>query len=304
MAYPTAPGRRIGYDEDGTIVYFAGLVSGTTYVAAGSAFPDAAFSLISTADMQEANNTDASTRISAMDQTATATDANQISVWIFPELRDIDGYYIARVDEGGVMVSYSTDTTNGRDGSWTAFGTLTTYRWNSTTAGNMFTEAWRSKIVTSSASAVRAVRYASNCSATSCVTGVRLAHWYGEIASGESPDRLLIVDNADDLEFTSPIDTADTPRGMAEDVATIYLTNNSGTLQANTTTVDPEDLESLSDGWYTVNVGGGAFGSSISITTILAGADSADIIVRRDTANDAEPGLYGARLEVKTASWS
>jgi hypothetical protein len=123
---------------------------------------------------------------------------------IFPELREVDGFY-ARLDNGlqtPRIVASSGDTTNGRDGTWTT--RIADYA--ASFDGDPIDE-YREDIVSLAVSNVRGFRFTKNFSGLAGRTEwLRLFHVYGEISAGETPDRLLWIDEITGLEFNLPID--------------------------------------------------------------------------------------------------
>jgi hypothetical protein len=130
---------------------------------------------------------------------------------------------------------------------------------------------------------------------------------YGLISSGETPDRLLFIDDSTGLEFTEPLDWGDVPRGTTLDYD-IKVKNNSGTLTANTNVLDFEALTGTSDTYYTIKETGGSFATTLSITSIGAGVtypSGANVITVRLAVPDAAGfAAESARLFVSTVSWT
>ena len=99
--YPTHVGYRIAYDRDGSV--------GFTYISGSSV------TTLTNAQMVTWNNESTDT-VSGM-----ASGGTNFSGVIFPQLMDIQGYYINGTSNVGGMTNLSTsaDTTNGSDGTWT-----------------------------------------------------------------------------------------------------------------------------------------------------------------------------------------
>lgn len=104
--YPDAPGPRIAYDRDGTQGYV--LTPG----------PTAVYSTISAAGLAAMNDEDSGDSVSVPSN-------NYWVMLYFPVLMDIVAYATWWGRDGLNAAQYSSDTTNGIDGTWTNFpGTL------------------------------------------------------------------------------------------------------------------------------------------------------------------------------------
>lgn len=278
-SYPDAPSRRMAWDADGSIYLYREATS---------------------VPMTEPA---ASTRVELNDEDSTSVHSlfNNVRreyVIIFPELREIDGAYAgggATYPDFGFDVS--ADTTNGIDGSWTtgiASSTSGVFQ-----PGAPYTY-YRSAIRSMALSNKRAIMAVS---ADGNDGRMDAFHVYGEIAAGETPDRLLWIDNTTGLEFNLPIDYGDIPRGSAED-RELKLKNNSATLTAASVQITAEALYLNSGAWYTFSEGG-AFQSTLALAaSIGAGASTSTITIRRDTPDSETLGLHTARAYVNVGSWS
>ena len=315
-SWPDCPSRKIAYHDDGTVV--AG-----RYEDSGAPYEN--FYEWSLANITELNDLDhvpispdwpnsfmAITRFAP----GVATSITNIeTVWIFPELRDIYGFVAELHHSGGstdaahLYIYTSPDTTNGIDGTWT----LQIDYW---TSSNVIIddspEAWRTMIVAFSAPGTRAVKTRSTTHNFSKEFEWRAAYIFGTITAGETPDRIVYVDDNTGLEFTKPMDWGDVPRGATLDWD-IYLLNNSATLAAGGTMVlDFTTLYNSSDTWYLIksNAGGApAFAATFDVPTMAAGTrypTGTDTFTVRLTVPDNEPlGIYEAILELSPAtSWT
>jgi hypothetical protein len=99
--YPDVPGHRMAYDRDGTFVAF-GFLSGTV-------------TPFTTADKRGANDADPSTMAFVA--------GFQYVITVFPQQRDIRGLFqsVDNANKRPTAWQWSNDTTNGSDGTWTAF---------------------------------------------------------------------------------------------------------------------------------------------------------------------------------------
>lgn len=290
-SYANVPSRRMAYDADDSVV--AGLHSDTTAQSDGVPVPEA-YTEHTVGNVQAMNDEEVASVLSG--------SANTTLIWgiLFPELREIDGYFWnwTTNDLAQDWLYESADTTNLRDGSWSAVGSQV--RNTSTTL-----EAYRTSITSAALSSRRAIvahlRHAGGVGDT--LISYRF-HVYGEISSGETPDRLLWVDNGTGSEFGLPIDYGDVPRGSAREYE-VKLRNNSSSLQANSVQVTAEDLYGGSGSWYTFKEAGGSFSSTLSLASaISSSSDSPVITIRQNIPDSAVAQLHAARAYVSVGSWS
>lgn len=310
-SYPDAPWRRMAWDEDGTIFWYASSL--TTYFT-GTVMPG------EERDVTEkgyANN-----ERTLINGTAETLDAgggggslHHSFFIIFPELRDVYGlaYWAVASNSGSAMVptdfEYSVNTTNGIDGTWVSVYALypiqdllyTTYSWD---------HWYRIGIVTDDplpVTGIRGLRWMQLLPAGLIAQGWwHHLHIYGDKATGATPDRLLFIDNDTGLEFEGPLDWGDVPRGTTL-THEIKVMNNSATLTANDIDLSFEALTGPSAGWHSMSDSGGAFGGTLNITSIAPTASypAADTITIKLIVGDAENlGLQSCRLQAVTASWT
>jgi len=295
-SYPDAPGRKMNTYADGTILLggttksggspdiLAGVLTDQTGTAAHLIFED----------HKEDTNT-------------TWGDNTAGGVWggifIFPELRDIDGTYILGNGFNTVGLLHSADTTNGLDGTWTLQSSvLDTVR--RVPSWVEVIPDYREGIYEWSATSKRAVQFWYQNDSGLDSNYLREFHVYGEIASGETPDRLLFIDDDTGLEYAIPQDWGNRPRGAAAD-KDIRVKNNSGSLQANSITIGRGRTETGppdASGWYTMDNGSG-FGSSVSITSLTAGSEDTWTL-RQILPTTAVPGLYETWISYDATSWT
>ena len=294
-AYPNSPGRLMNTYSDGTILlkHLASYTGAGALHAGGPGVEETGTAdALELVDHDTVNNTNWGSASGAISVFAT---------YIFPELRDIDGTVIATntVSADSASLAHSADTTNGLDGTWTeqsAVQATIFYTANEIPGHRDNVYAW-------SASAQRAVmtRITEGGIAATFIRGFEV---FGEIAAGESPDRLLFIDDATGFEYNLPQDYGDRPRGSAVDVA-MRVKNNSGTLAASTIDVSRgnHELGNDSSGWYTLDNGGG-FAASFQIASLGAGAEDT-FTLRQNIPDTAVPGVYQAWLEFDVnGSWS
>lgn len=282
MPYPTAPGRRMAYDDDGTIF---------GQFATTGEFADRSTS------RAELNDEDSVT-LNLQPPVA----SNGYGVWLFPELREFDGLFLSAAAGSDAFQSIETsgNTTNGRDGTWTTRSSSPTFFFQTQ-------KNYRTGIVSFAVSNVRGLRYLGE-HGTVGGNRFRMAmHIYGDISPGETPDRLLFIDESTGLEFAQPWDPGDVPRGSAREFQ-FRLKNNStavgNNLTLNTIQFTAEDLFLGSGAWYTFSVGGDAFAATKQITSLAAEAASALITARQIIPVNAILDAHVARIEASVGSVS
>lgn len=232
--------------------------------------------------------------------------------WVFPELRDLKGVFYAVNNgagptTGGSAVDYyyySVDTTNGLDGTWVLLDGLYP---DGVYAGTLATSNYRIGIASYNVTGIRGFRYLGSHSAVGANRYRKAMHLYGTISAGETPDRLLFIDNSTGLEFTEVLDWGDVPRGTTLDYD-IKIKNNSSTLTANTNVLDFESLYLGADVWYTIKETGGSFGSTLNIASIAPGATYPAggnvITIRLAVPDSGFLSFNTVRLKLTTGSWT
>lgn len=294
-AYPDSPGRKMNTAEDGTLLHrFQSTNAGTPDRADG---PLTEYTATATHDALGAHG---STDIANL---GAGSSAGTYGLgFIFPELRDVDGTWAHITPDpatsGGLL--HSADTTNILDGSWTAQSTVLATIFNK--IGGSGLPSYRDDVYSWTVTSKRGIQIFWN------VSGIGAGFWrgfeiYGEIASGETPDRIIMLDDDTGLEYAIPQDYGDRPRGSAIDKS-MRLKNNSGTKQANTIDVARGVIETVGDSssWYTFDNGGG-FGASFQVSSLGAGA-SDTFVVRQNIPDASTLQLYEAYIKIDVTSWT
>jgi len=296
-SYDDAPGRKMAHYEDGTICLRGTAKSG------GS--PD-----ILTGVLNDYTNGANHKRLVEHNHAgsngiwgADTESGTWGAILIFPELRDIDGTYIMGENFDSLGLLTSVDTSNGLDGTWvlqsSTYATVV-----SNPGSNYLIPDYRESIYAWTATGKRAIQFWYNNTSGLDANYLRQFEVYGEIGSGETPDRLLFIDDDTALEYGVPQDWGNRPRGAAAD-KDIRVKNNSGTLTANTITIGRGRTESVppdSTSWYTMDNGSG-FGSSVSITSLAAGV-SDTWTLRQIIPTTAVPGIYESWISYDATSWT
>lgn len=289
-SYPDVPGRRMAYDRDGSFVGLADFNLGTvTEWAVG--------------DKQNVNNEDSSDEV--IMPLINGTE-NRALVIVFPEARNVVGYcYAYGIGDGVVNQSAetSTDTTNGIDGTWTAQA-----GWSA----GAFTKAFlRNNIAAVTWNGIRGIRIRHTVTpnpGNTVVRSVAAFHLYGDIAAGQSVDRLRFWDPTLDQEVGGAFfDWGDTPRNTTA-TKTFRVKNNSATLTANAVSLLFEALTNSTPSLlsqFAFSTDGVNFAAApIALGNLLPGALTGVITVRRTLDPNAALSLWTARMVADATSWS
>ena len=195
--YPDNPSRRMAWDADGTIMVVRNVED--------SGEP--------AEEVIASRKTDWATEDMTTDYYYTLlggflTSGSDIGwfSWIFPELREVDGFFASgRLTSPFDQISQvmtSGDTKNTVDGTWTQ--RIANY----VEPDPVNVDSYREDIDSLAVSNVRGVRMSIAWGGQSR-TGPM--HLYGEISAGETPDRLLWFDDDDDLEIIGDDDGDEEP---------------------------------------------------------------------------------------------
>lgn len=277
-SYPDVPSRRMAWDADGTVAFYGRQDGADTLTE---------FTALQMAELNDEDNTGVNYG---------SNPPARFNWFLFPELRELDGFYASRNGNGATLgaVHTSPDTTNGRDGVWTQ-------QIASAEQAGTVPATYRTAIISTAVSSIRGVRLAQNSSGGQTLTAV---HLYGEISAGQTPDRLLFIDDATGLEFTLPIDYGNVPRGSSAD-RSIRLRNNSAAKTASTIQYTAEALYGNSGAWYTATLpGGSTFQSTQQLASLAPATTSGIITLRRITPNAETLGLHAARLYANVDTWT
>jgi hypothetical protein len=283
--YPDVPGRRMAYDLDGTQGYHVNIAQSV--------------SQMSSAQLLAMNNE--STDVASFG--SGGVYGTSYTGLIFPELRDIFGIFRSNGVDPSIAqdVQKSSDTTNLLDGTWTSIGNhsfVTTQ-----TPSNI-----RTGIASVSALGVRAIRlqwYFNNSPGGSM--SIHGWHLYGDIAAGQSPNRLRMWHSTSDLELTgAALDWGDVSRGSSA-TRSFRVKNNSSTLTAGDVTVivaAPTDTTPSVAGQHTFSLDGVNFSASLNLGSLAPGALSQVIYVKRVTPSNATLSLWTARIIADATTWT
>lgn len=287
-SYPDHPSRRMPIDAIGVV----GL-----YGASGNPPPDWAsgWTQFTSGQMTDLNDDD---NVTVKSQGGGGLRWR--NAFIYPELWELDGFFVSHIRSSGTpsfVLQSSTDTTNGVDGSWDSETAVTDSNYQ-------VRNEYRNEIVSAARSNRRGVRFEMSADGGGSV--LVAVHLYGTIASGQTPDRLLVIDNGSGTEFGTPIDYGDIPRGSADEDIEIKLRNNSSTLSASSVQVTAEALYQSMASWFQFTESGGA-GPTATLalaSSISASSDSPVITVRRDTPDSSALSLHEGRIYANVGSWA
>lgn len=277
--YPDVPAPRMSFDRDGSVG-----------VRVGSANTIQELTLT---EMQQINN-ETNGEISN-------GDVGARYAIIFPQLRDLSGYFIySGLSSFFKDLSTSVDTSNGLDGTWVIQSA-------NPSALSTISPGYRANIQSVAWNGVKAVRFRTV--DTGWTWGM---HLYGVLSTGQTPDRLrlwhptldepLDDNNASDGAY---LDWGDVARGTTQD-RTFRIKNNSASLTANSIALSPQALTDTTPtivGQHTLS-DGGAFSGSINIGNLSPGAISSVITLRRTIASNATLSLWAGRINVNPGSWT
>jgi hypothetical protein len=282
--YPDYPSWRMAYDRDGTQVY---KIDGVNNISA-----------LTTATLAAMNDESAG-------QAFTWTGQNYM-VFIFPELRDLDAFFIQSASVApytsvtSIPLSVSTDTTNGIDGTWASIGTA------SVSPTSLVKPAYRTGIVSSSSLAIRALKLNVNASGTNVMWAAQAIHLFGEPAPGENPNRLeLWHPTLDERVPPAYFDWGNVPRSSSAD-RPFRVKNNSSSQTAQSIRVAMEALTDTTPSvpaQHTLSYNGGSFLPQVNIGDLAPGAISGPVTMRRITPSDATLSLWSFRVFAESTSW-
>lgn len=283
--YPDVPAPRIAYDKDGTDFVFV-------------------------SDSGSVSNTSLSNAQSMNDESdGSEYAANFGTGWyafLFPQLRDLRGYFLRGRSIGGTTyVQVSSDTTNGFDGTWTTVGS--SHSSGSIDGGTI--PDYRTSIYSLNSDNVKAFRVRRPNNQNRAISTI---HIYGTISSGESTDRLRLWHPTLDEPLDNPVpadgayfDWGDTARGTTADRA-FRIKNNSVTLTANDVDITMDALTNSSPSMPSQHTfsDGGAFNSSLTIANIAPDSISSVITLRRAVTTTSSLSIWAGRINVTPGSWS
>lgn len=275
--YPDVPSWRMPIDRDGTI---------------GVKVSGGVVTQMSHADLVVLNNENS-------DEIALG---GAFAAFIFPEKRDLDGYFATWNGDIGpnlADVQVSPNSTNGLDGTWTTYSANRTgnYTWDG--------QQYRSAIVSATALGIKAFRLRPTAAAGGTQLGTM--HLYGEPVPGENPHRLAIWHpTLDQRVGPAYFDWGDVPRSSSEE-RTFRVKNLSPSLTANSIRVAMEALTDTAPsvvGQHALSLDGTLYVAQVNIGALAPGAISSIVRLRRVTPSNAVFGPWVMRTFAGADSWS
>ena len=270
--YPDVPGARIPYDVDGTIWYVYGTPP----------------SVISNANVINLNDESSSALSSPQD--------GGTIFCIFPAPRDISHMCVI-THASGVSTQYSSDTTNGIDGTWTAGPSFPSAISPSTNP------LYRTNITAVNLTGIKSIKFTFNFGGA-YTSRIQTIHMYGswsapgDVLRGWHPTLNQALIGAD-------LDFGDAMQGTTA-TKTFRIKNISASLTANSVVVSDEVLTNMTPdipAQYDYSLDGTNFSQTVTIPSIGPGAISSVVTVRRTTAANAALGLHSIRIKAVAGSW-
>lgn len=281
--YPDVPSWRMAWDLDGTQGF---KINASTVYDEYSPSERAAF------------NDETMSRVKGSGAASFA-----VFVFIFPELRDLDGYMLNGDQWGGGGVNpveVSDDTTNGTDGTWTSY--VTAYNLSSSK------EIYRNGIAAGTALGVKAIRFTTPATGFSPDVNPTNFHLYGEPSPGENLQRLEIWHPTLDQRIgPADLDWGDVPRSSTE-TREFRIKNMDPALTANSVRAAMSILTDTTPsvvGQMAISKDGSTWGSQQTLTSPLGPGDIGPVMyIRRTTPSNAALSLWWYRLFADCTSWT
>lgn len=275
--YPDVPNNRVQYDLDGSVI-----TDGTSVVVT---------SVLLNLNKDVGN--------AAQLSIGSFNGANWML--IFPYQLDINGIFFAGTHSGNgsssrTITAWSTNTTNGIDGTWNAVSIASNT--NSFPYRTVTPVSWLN---------VRAIRF-NHSTGSSAASAFTHLHVYGRMSTGYVPDRLEIWHPTLNQRVTGAyFDWGDTPRTSSAD-RQFRVKNLSATYTANSVAVqfnaDSGETTPSIVSQHFFSTDGIDFYGSLNLGALAPGALSPVITLRRTTASNASMSLWTTRIRAVPASWS
>lgn len=231
---------------------------------------------------------------------------------IFPQLRDIYGFgfHQGMTNSAITTVQTSTDTTTGMDGTWTTRVSNYPQASEFSAGAPAFRTTYRGTGGVAEASlpylGVKAIRFVGNGNNNNGNNVASDLHLYGNIASGQSLDRLRLWHATLDQEIAAGgLDYGDFGRGGSID-RTFRVKNNSSSLTANSILLSLTALTDTSPtvlGQMSISQGG-SFASTQNIGNLAPSAISAVCTLRIASTSSTILGPWRQRLIATAGSWT
>lgn len=272
MLYPSLPDKRIGYDNDGTVVYY-------TYTQ-NAPFAEGPTTQLTGTPLIALNGFTASA-IAAL----SGGSYNVAKLWFFfPEKREVDGVALVSTTDGGTafQIQGSNDTTNGLDGT---FETASLPSGAPAAWGNA-PDYWRSTIKPVSFTGTKqTIRLAFGSLGTTYN-----CHLYGIKDASATPDDLIFMTATSGGTQILNEDVGDVAFGTTRTVQA-YLHNTSATKTASTINLQ------LNDANWIFSTDNATWVTSINVASLGPGAYYGPIYIRQTSpAQGSRLGPRHARI--------
>ncbi len=267
--YTDVPGNRFAYHLDGTAIYIIDSTNTLTNITSGAA--------------------------SFNDEDGDYPQySGQSFLFIFPELRNLSGYYFNDMwGVGPQSLQFSSDTTTGLDGTWT---TIVNPWARDMTGGTL--PSYRTKINPVSAGSVKGLKFNFGSS------GIRPAniHLYGDIPSSSNPDRLIFWEPVNNnATGGSWFDWGDLVQGTSQ-TKTFRIKNNSGTKTANSILLTAgTETFAMSVDFSSDDI---TYTPSLSLGDLAPGAVTGVLYVRRTVPASEPLRMQAAYFKAAASSWT
>lgn len=259
--FPDVPGHRFMYDQDGSVFLTS---------------PVSATSPLTVADPMLLNDEDLSDNIGS----GTGNGGYREFVLAFPEARDITGMFVSYLNAASsIQYSYSLDTTDGSDGTWTALAVIGG-------TGNAVNPQMRTAIQPLSLSGVKGIKIRGTSVGSSNSLFLQVWHVYGSVPITGSPERIEFWQPAaDSILDKAGLDFGDMALGSTK-TKTFRVKNLSTTKTATGVVISANNLSggTANDAMITgleFSLDGTTWETSVTIPSIAPEAISGVVTIRR-----------------------
>lgn len=217
---------------------------------------------------------------------------------VFPFNMDITGIsYYGGGSRAASLTGWSSDTTNGVDGTWTALSVP------NNGGGAVEARVNINAVNLPSCKSIRMFQFSSLGGSSS----ISQFHVYGTTSAGQNLNRLELWNPSLDQRISPAyFDWGDTPRGSSAD-RTFRVKNLSDTLTANNVVLSFDGIYDSSpsfSGSHALSTDGVIFSSTVTIPILYPNGVSSPITLRRSTPSNAQLSLWTTRLKAEATTWT
>jgi hypothetical protein len=297
VTYPALIDRRMPYHRDGTRV--ASTATGLPQSYGPSTYP-------SGAELIALNSAAVLTASTYAPWAGLGQDQSFALWWFFPEQRELTGMFVGYgsgggTNPGGALLEGSNDSTNGLDGTWETPSYTDLFPSAPGTATQV--DSWRTGVksisFTGGKRLIRIKGTVPQAGGGTFFSGT-VVHLYGEKTAGQTPDDIIYIDHdtTPGVEFATPEDFGDRPLASTL-IRQFRLKNTSATKTANTINIQCNDAD------FAISENGTTWVTTINISSLAAGAESATFYTRNTTpAVGSALGPRFAEIVTLVASWT